>query len=233
MEKRPEEESNTKSKWKPLQYLAASGLVPLLSAIHEPSYLPPLLYTLFVAVYLFHSLKPPEKAEKPVPPLWLCLHFCFLFTACGITACYLSRIISQTALVVMVVYFLTQALCFLFLRSCFPLRLWQAFLLMTISDPLMPLEGDFLAQAKAFNLDTLGRLVNLIMTAGAVAGLPLTVLAEPLKSFPVKSFPVKSFPPAGKGSSFLRRIMLPALAALSVIVAPKVVALCTLGELYR
>ena len=113
------------------------------------------------------------------------------------------------------------------------MRLWQAFLLMTISDPLMPLEGDFLTQAKAFNLDTLGRLVNLIMTAGAVAGLPLTVLAEPLKSFPVKSFPVKSFPPAGKGSSLLRRIMLPALAALSVIVAPKVVALCTLGELYR
>ncbi|MBL8081740.1 MAG: hypothetical protein JNN26_03930 [Candidatus Obscuribacter sp.] len=223
MEKRPQEESSTKNKWKPLQYLAASGLVPILSALHEPSYLPPLLYTLFVAVYLYHSLKPPEKAEKAVPPLWLALHFCFLFTACGITACYLSRIINQTALVVMVVYFLTQALCFLFLRSCFPLRLWQVFLLMTISDPLMPLEGKFLAQAPTFTMDTLGRLVNLIMTAGAVAGLPLTVLAEPLKSFER----------GGTEKSTFKRIFLPALAALSVIVAPKVVALFTLGELYR
>ena len=219
----PQEEPSSKNKWKPLQYLAASGLVPLLSALHDPSYLPPLLYTLFVAVYLFHSLRPREKAEKPVPILWLALHFCLLFAACGVTACYLSRLINVMALMVMFVYFLTQGLCFLWLRSCFPLKLWQAFLLMTLSDPLMPLEGGFLAQAPALNIDTLGRLVNLLMTAGAVAGLPLTVLAEPLKGLER----------GGTEKSTFTRIFRPALAALSVIIAPKVVALCTLGELYR
>lgn len=155
--------------FKPLQYLAASGLFPFVAALSVPPFFPTLIYSAFVAVYLYYS-KFPAKRKHTTDGAFL-FHFALLFFSVSFCLQFLAghNTISKEALLLICVQF---AFILPLLRYCH-VSMPVIFILGALSFPIIIPQ----------NIELWAFVVSRLMYGGALLGIALTVLKEDWKAF--------------------------------------------------
>lgn len=155
--------------FKPLQYLAASGLFPFVAALSVPPFFPTLIYSAFVAVYLYYS-KYSTKRKHTTDGAFL-LHFAVLFFSVSFCLQFLAghNSITKESLILISVQFI---LFLPLLRYCH-ISMPMLFILGALSFPII-IPQDIAPWAFA---------LSRLMYGGALLGIALTVLREDWKAF--------------------------------------------------